>query len=287
MIEILCENLTQDQADAYGLVLDAYGLPYTMRTSGTGWQIWVDETIHERALELIEQYIKENQTLSMQDTQESETYGRTFTGIWASLTLMAFSIAVNMTGSADRIVREFGASSYDILHGDIYRTVTALMLHTSYPHLAGNMAGTAIFGTAVCSITGAGVGWLMILLTGILGNLANATLFGYGHISIGASTAVFGAVGILVAYQFIRKITITGQRMKAWLPLAGGLALLGLLGSSKHADLTAHLFGFIAGICLGLLYALYLRGLLKNKHQIYCMVVTIGTVVLSWSQALL
>ncbi|MBW2491422.1 MAG: hypothetical protein JRE65_09770, partial [Deltaproteobacteria bacterium] len=74
MIEILCENLTQDQADAYGLVLDAYGLPYTMRTSGTGWQIWVDETIHERALELIEKYIKENKTLSIQDTQESETY---------------------------------------------------------------------------------------------------------------------------------------------------------------------------------------------------------------------
>ena len=286
MIEILCENLTQDQADTYGLVLDAYGLPYSTIRSGSGWKILVDETIHDRARDLVEQYIEENQDSLLLDVQKTETYQRTFTGIWVSLILMAISIAVNMSGSVEKIVREYGASAYYILNGEIYRTVTALMLHASYPHLAGNMVGIAIFGTAVCNITGTGVGWLMILLTGILGNLANAALFRYGHISIGASTAVFGAVGILAAYQLSRKLKIAGQRMKAWLPLAGGLALLGLLGSSKHSDLTAHLFGFIAGIFLGLIYDMYLCYLLEKKHQIYCMGLTIGTVVLSWSRAL-
>ena len=286
MIEILFENLTQDQADTYGLVLDAYGLTYFIRRSGSNWGIWVDETIHDRALELIAQYIEENPHISLSDEQETETHQKTFTGIWASLILMACSIVVNMSGSVDTVVREYGASAYDILHGEIYRTVTALMLHANYPHLAGNMAGIAIFGTAVCNVTGAGVGWLMILLTGIFGNLANAALFRYGHISIGASTAVFGAIGILAAYQLTRKIKISGQRMKAWLPLAGGLALLGLLGSSEHSDLTAHLFGFIAGICLGLLYALYFCNLLEKRHQIYCMVATIGMVVLSWYRVL-
>ena len=74
--------------------------------------------------------------------------------------------------------------------------------------------------------------------------------------------------------------------MKAWLPFAGGLALLGFLGSSKHSDLTAHLFGFMAGICLGLLYALYLCYLLEKRHQIYCMATTIGIVFLSWYRIL-
>ena len=286
MNEILCDNLTQDQADTYGLVLVAYGIPYETIRSDSGWEILVDETIHDRAQELIEQYIEENQDSLLPDAQKTETYQRTFTGIWVSLILMAISIAVNMSGSVEKIVREYGASAYYILNGEIYRTVTALMLHTSYPHLAGNMVGIAIFGTAVCNITGAGVGWLMILLTGILGNLANAALFRYGHISIGASTSVFGAVGILAAYQLSRKMKIAGQRMKAWLPLAGGLALLGLLGSSKHADITAHLFGFIAGIFLGLIYDMYLCYVLEKKHQIYCMGLTIGTVVLSWSRAL-
>ena len=286
MIEILCENLTQDQADTYALVLDAYDLPYSIRRSGSGWEIWVDETIYDRTLEVIEQYIEENRHVPLPDAQETETYQKTFTGIWASLILMACSISVNMSGSVDKIVREYGASAYDILNGEFYRTVTALMLHSSYPHLAGNMAGIAIFGTAVCSITGTGVGWLMILLSGILGNLANAALFQYGHISIGASTAVFGAVGILAAYQLCRKIKIAEQRMKAWLPIAGGLALLAFLGSSKHSDLTAHLFGFMAGIALGILYAQFLERLLEKKHQIYCMVAAIGTIALSWSWGL-
>jgi len=286
MNKILFENLTQDQVDTYGLVLDAYDLPYSTIRSGIGWKILVDETNHDRALGLIEQYLEENQHNSLPDAQEAKTYQRTYSGIWVSLILMACSITVNMSGNVDKIVREYGASAYNILNGEIYRTVTALMLHSNYPHLAGNMVGIAVFGTAVCNITGAGVGWLMILLTGILGNLANAALFRYGHISIGASTSVFGAVGILSAYQLSRKIRIAGQRMKAWLPLAGGLALLGLLGSSKQSDLTAHLFGFIAGILLGLIYDMYLCGLIKKRHQIYCITLTIGTVALSWFRAL-
>ena len=286
MIEILCEKLTQDQADSYGLVLDAYGLPYTLKRTGSYFEIWVDEKIRERAFKLISQYIEENPQVSLLDAQETETHQRTFTGIWACLILLACHIAVNMSGNADKIFRDFGASSQDILNGEFYRTVTSLMLHGGFPHLAGNMAGIAVFGTAVCNITGAGVGWLMILLTGVLGNLANAALFQYGHISIGASTAVFGAVGILAAYQLYKKIKIPGQRTRAWLPIAGGLALLSLLGSSEHSDLTAHLFGFIAGIFLGLFYARYLRSVLERRHQIYCMAATIMTIILSWTKLL-
>jgi rhomboid protease GluP len=287
MIEILCDNLTQDQVDTYGLVLDAYELRYSVRRSGSEWEIWVDDTVHDKAVKLIEQYIDENPEAPPSDAQETETYQKTFTGIWVCLILLAFHIAVNMSGNVDKIIREYGASSNDILNGELYRTVTSLMLHAGYPHLAGNMAGIAIFGTAVCNITGAGIGWLMILLTGIIGNLANAALFQYGHISIGASTAIFGAIGILAAYQLIRKLKIPGQRMKAWLPIAGGLALLGFLGSGEHSDLTAHLFGFIAGIGLGLFYAQYLRGLMGKRHQGYCMAATIITAVLSWAKLLI
>lgn len=283
MDEILFENLTQDQADNYGLVLSAYGLSHIIKQSKRGWEIWVDETVRDRALHLILQYIKENPSFPQPDEQKTQVYKKTFSGIWVCLLLVACHIAANQSHDVEKIVNDYGASAYDILNGEIYRTVTSLMLHSNYLHLAGNIAGIAIFGTAVCSITGPGVGWLMILLSGILGNLVNAALFRYGHISIGASTAVFGAVGILAAYQLCRKIKIAEQRMKAWLPIAGGLALLGILGSGRHSDLTAHLFGFIAGIGLGILYALFLVGFLEKKHQIYCMAATIGTVVLSWS----
>jgi membrane associated rhomboid family serine protease len=282
MVEILFENLTRDRADTYGLVLSAYHLPHSIIRSGNGWEIWVDDAVRDRALDLILKYIEENPDLSIADDQETQVYKKTFSGIWVCLLLLACHIVANRSDGVEKIIREYGASAFDIMNGEIYRTVTSLMLHSDYPHLAGNIAGIGIFGTAVCSITGAGVGWLMILLSGILGNLANAALFRYGHISIGASTAVFGAVGILAAYQLCRKIKIADQRMKAWLPIAGGLALLSFLGTGRHSDLTAHLFGFVAGVCLGLIYALYLYRLVEKKHQIYCMAATIGTVALSW-----
>jgi rhomboid protease GluP len=282
MVEILFENLTRDRADTYGLVLSAYHLPHSIIRSGNGWEIWVDDAVRDRALDLILKYIEENPDLSIADDQETQVYKKTFSGIWVCLLLLACHIVANRSDGVEKIIREYGASAFDIMNGEIYRTVTSLMLHSDYPHLAGNIAGIGIFGTAVCSITGAGVGWLMILLSGILGNLANAALFRYGHISIGASTAVFGAVGILAAYQLCRKIKIADQRMKAWLPIAGGLALLSFLGTGLHSDLTAHLFGFVAGVCLGLIYALYLYRLVEKKHQIYCMAATIGTVALSW-----
>ena len=177
MVEILFENLTRDRADTYGLVLSAYHLPHSIIRSGNGWEIWVDDAVRDRALDLILKYIEENPDLSIADDQETQVYKKTFSGIWVCLLLLACHIVANRSDDVEKIVREYGASAFDIMNGEIYRTVTSLMLHSDYPHLAGNIAGIGIFGTAVCSITGAGVGWLMILLSGILGNLANAALF--------------------------------------------------------------------------------------------------------------
>jgi membrane associated rhomboid family serine protease len=159
------------------------------------------------------------------------------------------------------------------------------MLHADGVHLVGNMVGIALFGTAVCGIAGYGVGWLMILSTGILGNLLNAALMKAGHNSIGASTAIFGAIGILAGHQFYKRYRIPGKRVKAWLPLAGGLALLGLLGSGEHSDLTAHLFGFISGICLGILYALKFRRRQEKSVQRYCLFLLFGILFFSWLTA--
>ena len=40
-----------------------------------------------------------------------------------------------------------------------------------------------------------------------------------------------------------------------WIPLAAGLALLALLGTSERADLLAHATGFIVGLPLGAMTA--------------------------------
>jgi membrane associated rhomboid family serine protease len=181
------------------------------------------------------------------------------------------------------------ASSQRILHGEIWRTVTALTLHADTLHVLGNALTGSIFLSAVNRRLGDGRGPLVVLVAGALGNAMNAVWHRTGHFSIGASTAVFAAVGVLVATQVMvdRK---AGPR--TWFeraaPIVGGLSLLGMLGASPNADLLAHLFGLVAGLVVGLVVALALRGKTRSSPavQIVSAALTAAVIVASWSLAL-
>lgn len=247
-------NLTADEAELYGLVLSSSDIAYHVRQGKHGWEVYVRDTAYAEALDVIEQYLSENPDDHFVEETHSFEYGKTFSGVWVSLVLVVFHVAIAISHVSEAFVKTYGLDAYHVLHGELYRTVTSLMIHADTVHLASNVLGIAVFGTAVCQIMGPGVGWLMILVTGIMGNLMNAFLYKSHHLSIGSSTAVFGGIGILAGYQFVRKLGLAGGRTKAWLPLAGGLAFLAFLGAGKHSDLTAHLFGFLVGIVVGVLY---------------------------------
>lgn len=228
------------------------------------------ESVYASAWFNIEEYRQENpgHITTKENTKPAHSF--IFSTLWVCLILGVAFMAAG-SGDAFRIfVFKFGASSEKILKGEVYRAVTALTLHSSPAHLLGNIAAISIFGASVCRITGSGAGWLMILLTGILGNMANACFHGSAHLSVGASTAVFGAVGFLSAYQFHNKMKASDHRQKAWLPVAGGLALLGFLSAGPHTDLMGHLFGFIAGILMGLGYSRCIKGVLSRSIQAVC-----------------
>ena len=289
----LYANLTREEADTFALVLTAEGLTrFRLEQELDGWCILVAESIHTPAQRHIESYCRENPGTKIPADpegrdRESSAHTtiqakRTYSAIWIALFLLAAYLAAGSGPAFDKIAVLCGASSRDILEGELYRTATALMLHASPGHMAGNAAGLVLFGTAVCSITGPGLGWLLILLSGIVGNLANAVLIQSGHLSLGASTAVFGAVGLLSAYQFQRRLKKGLTRLKAWIPLAGGLALLGFLGTGPHTDLTAHLFGFVAGIVIGLISARYLKPQFQAKYQVFWSLVGASLLGGSW-----
>jgi membrane associated rhomboid family serine protease len=77
------------------------------------------------------------------------------------------------------------------------------------------------------------------------------------HRSVGFSTAVFGAIGILGGLAFVDARRHVKPRRPAWTALAGTLALLGLLGMSEKGsvDVLAHVFGAGAGLGLGVFSA--------------------------------
>jgi membrane associated rhomboid family serine protease len=284
-MEKLFSNLDSEQADLCVLILSASGIACKPGREEAGWGVWVRAEDHPTAIEKISQYFRENPERPPPPAPPPLGTHRTWTGIGAALLPAIFHGAAAWHGVSRTLVNRFGAVSDRIMEGEVYRTVTALMLHSGAVHLMGNMVGIALFGTAVCGVTRPGIGWLMILLTGALGNLANAALQHPGHRSIGASTAVFGAIGLLSAFQFWQKYRRPGHRLKAWLPLAAGLALLGLLGSSgERTDLMAHLFGLLAGLLLGTPYILFIHRPLPDRYQKAAWCITGGILILAWLQ---
>jgi len=283
---ILFENLTQKQTDICALVLSSSRVTYRIAKNINSWDVWVDESHYNRARESMELYFEENRKIrpAFIENRVEIQKDNIVSGIIISVMLLLWYILFQNTGDIKEIVNQFGASAVRILDGEYFRAVTALMLHKDEVHLAGNMIGLFIFGTAVCSVTGWGIGWLLILVSGIAGNLLNAFMYESGHISIGASTAVFGAIGILAGYQGVKNIKISRKIKTAWMPLACGLALLGLLGSGEvEIDIMAHLFGFFFGTLIGTFYIVLIKKTPGTFFQWVSATIMLMIIFIAWS----
>lgn len=143
--------------------------------------------------------------------------------------------------------------------GEWWRVLTALTLHADAPHVLGNlfwMLGLlAVLGAEI----GAGAAWAAMVFAGALGNAVMIALAPEGHSALGASTMVFGLLGILSAvrtwHSWRRRQGGRGQllRIVPWLPLLAGLAMLGIYGTAPGSDLLGHGCGFGAGVAIGAL----------------------------------
>ena len=149
--------------------------------------------------------------------------------------------------------------------GEWWRPFTALFLHADRLHLLSNVASGVLFGSWVCRSLGPWLGWALILAAGTLGNALNAaSRLDTTFASLGASTAVFGALGILtgVAIHQISHDRPGPKSFRYLMPLGGGLVLLSWLGvgSDPRTDVTGHVCGFAVGILLGVAASWWRRG---------------------------
>jgi rhomboid protease GluP len=233
------ERLARD----WGLVLAAAGIACEVARRGREWDVVVDADDADRAAEALAAYEAERVPPRAAALSVDE-YGRTWAGVVMGMLLV---LASGLVGSGTTATALFGAAEARadaIISGEAWRAVTALTLHADAPHLVSNLLAGTLVATAVCSAVGPGIGAWLLLATGASGNWLTAMLHA-GHRAVGASTAIFGGIGVLVGLAILRR------RRRAWVPLGAGLALLGFLGTGERADLLAHFFGFIAGVVAG------------------------------------
>jgi len=276
-------SLNQEQANAYSLVLNSSGIGNRVIGSTDGFRIDVPKPYVDAARDVICRYQAENPTSEDEvSVSRSQPTRKNLSGIAVALLLLSIHLAVSASSAPEDYVAVFGANARRILDGEMYRCATALVLHADAAHIAGNMAGMALFGGAVCVVAGSGVGWLMILASGIFGNLINALAYETGHVSVGASTSVFGAVGILCAFQAVNAARTGKGWKRTALAFGSGLALLAFLGTSARSDVGAHLFGFLCGVLMGGAYRLWMGHALGVKGQVLCGIIAASTMLLSW-----
>jgi membrane associated rhomboid family serine protease len=140
-----------------------------------------------------------------------------------------------------------------IAGGEWWRAVTALSLHADFGHLLANLIAGSILAIFLSQILGSGVTWLAILSSGAIGNVINAFVQEPSHTAIGASTAVFGAIGILAVLAFTYQVPLRRRGLRRWAPIAAGVMLLAFLGiEGERIDIGAHVAGFVSGCAVGL-----------------------------------
>ncbi len=145
-----------------------------------------------------------------------------------------------------------------IVGGEWWRTITALSLHADIGHLLSNLLAGTILSMFLAQILGSGVTWLSILSAGAVGNYVNAMLQVPSHSAIGASTAVFGAIGVLAVLAVTYQDSIRRRGFRRWAPIAAGVMLLAFLGiEGERIDIGAHIFGFLSGCVIGVAVRLF------------------------------
>jgi membrane associated rhomboid family serine protease len=248
--------LTRNQARSWALVLDSRSIPCCIEPDGAGWQLLVPEHQLESASRELCLYETANQNWPPALPAARQLIENTLPTISILILLATFHnltlIGLSLPEHGILDLHDLGAAhAASIRAGQWWQCVTALTLHAGPVHLLSNLAIGGTFIILLCRELGSGLAWSLLLASGAFGNLINAWVQSPEHRSVGASTAVFGAVGILAAISMMRHRQHLQRRW--FVPVAAGLALLAILGTEgKQTDLGAHLFGFITGVLFGI-----------------------------------
>jgi rhomboid protease GluP len=277
-------RVTPDQrlAEEWELVLLAQGLTPSVHRSADGVVLSVPEEELETALASLSAYERENPP-KLQDREHPIEEPNWIAGILVAELLLGFYFVTAMRNTTVPWFERGSADAGRILLGELWRSVTALTLHTDLAHAASNAAAAAIFLSVLFGLLGVGLGIALVLLAGGAGNLANAFLQGSPHVSVGASTAIFGAVGMLGGLGVVRRRRISTAKRQAWIPVAAALGLLAMLGTGgPHVDVLAHFFGFLIGGVLGILCAFVFPRLPGLGVQWFFGCAALATLIYCW-----
>ena len=272
--------------------LAAAGIDYRLSRQGGAWSIHVRAAQWDEVREEIRAYEVTNRGWPPAPPAERDparAEGPGWSSLGAVVLLCLCYAALGPYTPLNPLLRAAAADSAQIREGEWWRPVTALLVHADGLHMAGNALLLFFLGRAIVGIVGSGIGWLVILAAGAAGNAAVARGTAEAHVSVGASTSVFGALGLLAACRFLEQARHpSGLRSvwsRAWLPLLAATALLGLLGTGPRSDLAAHALGFVCGTGFALPAWALSRRAVARRLQPVLLAAALAAIAAAWRGA--
>lgn len=193
------------------------------------------------------------------------------TAILLLLNVLVFVVmilsGISVVSPTSRELLEIGGNRrFEVLNGEYWRLLTSTFIHSGLGHLLMNMIALVVSAIFLEGILGRIQLIGSYVICGILASLAS--IYWYDNtVSVGASGAIFGLYGLILAFTVFKIYSIHTRRL-TWMVLGlfAGIGLLfGFLGGIDNA---AHIGGLISGFLLGGLFILIEKEkLIKNSEK--------------------
>jgi len=240
----------------YSLVLEARAIEHQVLESDDVWLLTVIPSLQASALEELTRYSSER---SSPRPRSRFTVMFKGSGVGAAaytliLLLTAFCAGRELFGKDWYAA---GAIDAGARRSEWWRAITALTLHVDPAHLVSNLFFGMLVGAAASRLLGPGVAWFAAVFAAACGNYVEMLIAPVSHRAVGASTAVFAALGLVAGLAWTERLTFRERNWYRWAPLIAGVCLLTLFGAGgEHVDVLGHFLGFAFGIAAGGLCAI-------------------------------
>jgi len=160
----------------------------------------------------------------------------------------------NLFIQSPTFISKYGQNNDLIFQGELFRLVTAMLIHANIVHLLSNSLFLIIFGLRLEEIKSSWEVIIIFLLGGVIGNCASIFwfFFSINFISLGSSGAVFALLGAI--FHSIPKKSKYERRKIMYL-----LIIFFLITIGNDTNVIAHFFGFIGGIWSSILLSKILK----------------------------
>jgi membrane associated rhomboid family serine protease len=270
------------------LVLHALAIPYEIVSDGSRSMLVVPVEFVEKARYELWQYDQENRKPKPRPPTIVPVYQSGIPGV--AVYVFVICLVAWLAGEALFNRDWYVAGRVDgelIRDGEWWRTITALTLHSGIRHLTGNIVFGVLFGLMAGRLIGSGIAWFGIVVASSAANFLNTSLLESTHRAIGASTAVFAALGLVSGFVWRAKLMAQDRWPYRLGPIVGGIALLAYTGTGDaNTDIGAHLAGFVCGFLCGTLLTLVSHYLTQKNLQLASGIAAVSIIALSWIVAL-